>query len=107
LASTIRNEWTVVLLDEISWLGGFDPDFPGHLKAAWDTVFKRHRKLILVLCGSVSAWIADNILENTGFVGRDSWDIILGELSLYHCNQIRRGDLLVSLPRGRVEFRWV
>ncbi len=86
LASAVRDEWTVILLDEISWLGGFDPDFPGYLKTAWDTEFKKHPKLVLVLCGSVSAWITENILNNTGFVGRDSWDILLQELPLHHCN---------------------
>ena len=87
LASAVRNEWTVILLDEVSWLGGFDPDFPGHLKTAWDTMFRKHPKLVLVLCGSVSAWITDNILNNTGFVGRDSWDILLEELPLHDCNR--------------------
>ena len=33
LASTIRGESTVVMLDEISWMGGYDPDFAGHLKS--------------------------------------------------------------------------
>ena len=87
LASAIQNQWTVVLLDEISWLGGYDADFPGHLKTAWDTLLKTHPKLIVVLCGSVSTWITDNILHNTGFAGRDSWDIVLDELPLYHCNR--------------------
>ena len=87
LASTLQNEWTVVLLDEVSWLGGYDPDFPGHLKTAWDNLLKTHPKLIVVLCGSVSAWITDNILHNTGFAGRDSWDIVLDELPLHHCNR--------------------
>lgn len=87
LSSMIRDEWTIVLLDEISWMGGYDPDFAGHLKTAWDRFFKLHPKFILVLCGSVSAWIMDNILENTGFVGRDSWDILLGELPLHDCNR--------------------
>ena len=73
---------TVVLLDEISWMGGYDPDFAGYFKEAWDTYLHRHRDLIVVLCGSVSAWIAENILNSTGFVGRDSFDIELGELSL-------------------------
>ena len=73
---------TVVLLDEISWMGGYDPDFAGYLKEAWDCYLHRHRELILVLCGSVSAWIAQNILNAIGFVGRDSFDIDLNELSL-------------------------
>lgn len=94
LASTIQNEWTVILLDEISWLGGCDPDFPGHLKRAWDGLSRVHPKLIVVLCGSVSAWITDNILHNTGFAGRDSWDIVLDELPLHQCNRFwgKAGD---------------
>ncbi len=73
---------TVVLIDEISWLGGYDPDFAGYLKTAWDKYLHKHAELILVLCGSVSTWIADNILNSTGFVGRDSYDLELKELSL-------------------------
>ena len=73
---------TVVLLDEISWMGGYDPDFAGYLKEAWDEYLHKHSDLIFVLCGSVSAWIMENILNSTGFVGRDSFDIDLNELSL-------------------------
>ena len=73
---------TVVLLDEISWMGGYDPDFAGYFKEAWDEYLHKHANLIFVLCGSVSAWIAENILNSTGFVGRDSFDIELGELPL-------------------------
>lgn len=73
---------TVVLLDEISWMGGYDPDFAGYFKEAWDQYLHKHSNLILILCGSVSSWIAENILDSTGFVGRDSFDIELGELSL-------------------------
>jgi len=76
-----KTERTVVLLDEISWMGGYDPDFPGFFKAAWDKKLKRHDNLVVVLCGSVSAWIADNVLDNTGFVGRDTLDLEVHELS--------------------------
>ena len=79
---------TVVLLDEISWLGGYDPDFAGYLKEAWDRKFRKHSNLILVLCGSVSAWIAENILDSTGFVGRDTLDIELKELPPALCQQM-------------------
>lgn len=73
---------TVVLLDEISWMGGYDKDFPSYLKTAWDKKLKNHPMLVLVLCGSVSAWIADNILNSTGFVGRNSLDLEVQELPL-------------------------
>ena len=76
---------TVVLLDEISWMGGYDADFAGHLKWAWDKLFHRHDRLVVVICGSVSAWIKENILDNTGFAGRFSRDYILPELPLSAC----------------------
>ena len=82
LDAAIGKGRTVVLLDEISWMGRLDPNFPGYIKSAWDLRLKHHRNLILVLCGSVSAWIADNILSNTGFVGRLSRDLVLRELPL-------------------------
>lgn len=90
------GERTVVLLDEISWMGGKDPNFPGKLKNAWDLLFKRHQKLVVVLCGSVSAWIAENVLSGTGFAGRDSLDIVLRELPPSDCVRLwgRRAERL-------------
>lgn len=81
-ASISAKGRTVILLDEISWMSAGDNSFPGELKVAWDNRFKRHEKLILVLCGSVSTWITDNILNNTGFLGRASLNLSPGELSL-------------------------
>jgi len=76
---------TVVLLDEISWMGGYDASFPGVLRTAWETFLHRHDRLVFVVCGSVSAWIKENILGNTGFTGRFSRDYVLPELSLVEC----------------------
>lgn len=76
---------TVILLDEISWMASFDHTFPSVLKSAWDDLFKPHPKLILVLCGSVSFWIKEHILENRAYVGRRSLDIVVPELPLEEC----------------------
>ena len=75
----------VVLLDEISWMGGYDKSFAGTLKIVWDKMLKKRDNLVLVLCGSVSSWIADNILNGTGFAGRDSLDLVVNELPLSVC----------------------
>ncbi|MBQ3810151.1 MAG: ATP-binding protein, partial [Kiritimatiellae bacterium] len=37
-----RKNRTVVLFDEISWMGKYDAAFPGELKYAWDNRFRRH-----------------------------------------------------------------
>ena len=79
------RKWTVVLLDEISWLAHYDDMFADDLKIAWDNVFKKHSKLILVLCGSVSSWICDNIVGNGAYLGRRSLDIVVPELPICEC----------------------
>ena len=75
----------VVLLDEISWMGKYDPLFPAELKYAWDNRFAKHPRLIMVLCGSVSAWIDKKIIKAKGFVGRPSLNLIVPELPLNEC----------------------
>lgn len=78
---TQKGEW-LILLDEISWMADGDPYFPQRIKEAWDTQFKKNPKLILVLCGSVSSWIEDEIVKNQAFEGRISVDLTLEELKL-------------------------
>ncbi len=85
IASLCKEGRTLVVLDEVSWMGGWDADFPGYLKDAWDDDFKRNDNLIFVLCGSVSAWIQRNILDSTGFVGRISLELEVGELPARDC----------------------
>lgn len=90
------KERTLVLLDEISWMGKHNPDFPGLLKNGWDDYLKTHDNLILAVCGSVSAWIRKNLLESATFGGRFSRDLVLRELPLDLCARFwgdRRDDL--------------
>ncbi len=67
-----------------------------------------HRRLVLVLCGSVSAWISANILNNTGFAGRDSSDPVLEELPLHHCNRFsgKAANRISAAEKLRLLFRY-
>jgi uncharacterized protein len=76
----------LIVFDEISWMGGKDPEFLGHLKTAWDMYFSKNPQLVFALCGSISSWIEKNILRNTGFLGRIIIDMVLEELPLKSCN---------------------
>lgn len=82
LGAQMGNEEIIVLLDEISWMGGLDPSFLGSLKTWWDQEGSKKQSLVLILCGSISIWIEKNILCNTGFVGRISLVIHLKPLSI-------------------------
>ncbi len=83
----LLSEKILLLFDEISWMGSKDPTFLGKIKNFWDTQLKNNNKLIFVVCGSASSWIEKNILSSTGFVGRISLTLTLGELSLSDCNE--------------------
>lgn len=86
LSASIRGKAkTIVFLDEISWMGAFDRAFAAYLKNAWDQQFSRRPNLVFVVCGSVSSWIADNILRSKAFVGRVSLALDVGELPLADC----------------------
>lgn len=87
LAQNTKTGRVLVVLDEINWMGTKDPAFLGKLKTAWDLYFKKNPKLIMILSGSLSAWIEYNILSSTGYFGRVELDIFLKELPLKDCNQ--------------------
>lgn len=85
LADQTKHGRIILIFDEINWMGSKDPTFMGSLKTIWDEQFKHNPELILILSGSMSAWIEKNILSSTAFVGRISLNITLQELPLYEC----------------------
>jgi uncharacterized protein len=91
-----KNSKTLILFDEITWMGSKDPTFLGKLKIAWDQYFSKYNNLIIILCGSISHWIEKNILNSTGFFGRISLDIQLDELPLQDCNNFWKSTRNIS-----------
>jgi AAA+ ATPase superfamily predicted ATPase len=97
LAQQITKQKTIILLDEISWMGSRDPNFLGKLKIVWDLFLSKHPHLILILCGSISTWIEKNILSSTGFFGRIALKISLQELSLSESARLlKRAGIIAS-----------
>ena len=88
LARESKAGQVLIVLDEISWIGSKDPDFLGKLKNAWDDQLKKNPNLILVVCGSVSMWIDDNILNSKAFYGRITWTLELKPLPIHDCNRL-------------------
>lgn len=81
----LENVPTVLLFDEISWIGSKDPTFLPKLKAWWDLIHQQYPNLTVILCGSVSIWIEKNIINSTAFFGRISLSIDLEPFSLPEC----------------------
>jgi len=84
----------IVLFDEISWMGNKDSTFIPKLKAWWDNQVAKTwgneegPSITLVLCGSVSTWIEENILKSTALFGRINLTIELEPLSIVESVQL-------------------
>jgi AAA+ ATPase superfamily predicted ATPase len=87
LSERLTDKPTVILFDEMSWMGFKDHTFIPKLKAWWDLTLQRYPNVFLIFCGSVSTWIEENILNSTAFFGRISLHINLEELSLPECSE--------------------
>lgn len=96
LANKTKNGKQLVVLDEVSWMAHGDPLFSSRLKDVWDTQFSQNPNLILIVCGSVSSWIQDNILNHTNFVGRVSLSLNLQELPLEKLNMFWPNSAKIS-----------
>ena len=94
----------LLVFDEINWMGSLDPTFLGKLKSTWDLHFKNNPKLLLILSGSVSTWIDNNILSSTGFLGRTSLELTLDELPLDICNLFweKKANLVSSFEKFKI-----
>ena len=102
LSKEIRDdERTVVLLDEVSWMAQFDGNFASVLKIAWDNFLKRHDRLVFVVCGSVSMWIRENLIDNKAFFGRRSLDVVVPELPVRECVKFW-GEKASQVPEGEI-----
>jgi AAA+ ATPase superfamily predicted ATPase len=104
LSQYIGDKKCLLFLDEISWMGAFDPTFTALLKVAWDTEFKKNPGLVLVLCGSVSSWINDNILKSKDFFGRISLEIPLRDLSIPESNEFWGKKKTTVSAREKLRF---
>lgn len=85
LTMQLTDEPTVILFDEMSWMGAKDHTFIPKLKVWWDLTLQKFPKLYLIFCGSVSTWLEENVLKSTAFFGRVSLQIDLEDLSLPEC----------------------
>lgn len=88
LSRHLQAKPTVILFDEISWMGSKDPTFVAKLKVWWDLVLQNYPFVTLILCGSISTWIDKNIINSTAFFGRVSLYLELTELSIPQCREL-------------------
>ncbi len=81
----------VVFLDELPWMDSNKSDFKAALDYFWNTYGSTENDLLLIICGSATSWIINNILKDTGgFYNRTTNQIHLMPFSLKECKELTR-----------------
>ena len=67
LLEGIHSRRKVVLIDELPWLAGpQSTEMIAELGYFWNSWADRQRNIILVVCGSATSWMLDNVIRDYG-----------------------------------------
>jgi AAA+ ATPase superfamily predicted ATPase len=61
-----HGEKLVIFIDELPWLSTQKSDFVAALEYFWNGFASARPELLLVVCGSATSWIIENIIKNHG-----------------------------------------
>lgn len=80
----------VVFIDEISWLDTPKSNFISALEHFWNSwaTLRKEKDIVLIVCGSATYWIINNIVNNHGGLhNRLTSQIFLKPFNLYECEK--------------------
>jgi AAA+ ATPase superfamily predicted ATPase len=109
-----RKGKKVIFIDELPWLATQKSGFLSALDYFWNTFVSTRPDLILVICGSATSWIIDNVINDRGGlhnrVTRQLWiePFSLGECEMYYrskgieLNRVQIAELYMIL--GGIPF---
>jgi len=102
IENSSQSDKKVIFLDEISWMGMSNSGFVSALDHFWNRWISSRDDVLLIICGSATSWIIDNIVNNTGGLHNRLTDqILLEPFSLYECEEFLK-DKGISLPRYQI-----
>ena len=91
LESKGNGERQVVFLDEIPWLDTPKSGFLTAFEGFWNTWGCNRNNLMVVVCGSATSWISDNLINNYGgLYNRVTCEIKLEPFVLRECEEFNR-----------------
>ena len=83
----VRTKRRVIFLDELPWLAGpQSSEMIAELGYFWNSWADRQRNIVLVVCGSATSWMLDNVIRDYGgLYGRLTGTIRLLPFTLREC----------------------
>ena len=81
----------VIFLDELPWMDTVRSDFKSALEYFWNSFASTQKDLLLIVCGSATSWIINNLLgDRGGFYNRITRQIHLFPFTLKECEDLYR-----------------
>jgi len=97
-----KKDKKVIFLDEIPWMNTPKSGFLAALDHFWNRYASMRKDVLLIICGSASSWIIDNIVNNTGGLhNRLTGEIHLQPFTLLECEEyfLAKG---IDVPRYQI-----
>lgn len=94
LLSGKKNRRKVVFIDELPWLAGpQSSELISELGYFWNSWADSQRNIVLIVCGSATSWMLDNVIRDYGGLhGRLTEKIKLLPFTLAECEQFYRRE---------------
>lgn len=89
LLQGIKSRRKVIFIDELPWLAGpQSAEMIAELGYFWNSWADRQRNIVLVVCGSATSWMLDNVIHDYGGLhGRLTETIKLAPFTLAECEK--------------------
>ncbi|SDB56667.1 ATP-binding protein [Butyrivibrio sp. INlla16] len=83
-----KSQRVLVFIDEIQWLDTPRANFITGFEAFWNGWACHRKNVMVIVCGSSSSWILDNMINNHGgLYGRVTYERKLRPFSLHECEK--------------------
>ncbi len=81
-----KGQRMIVFLDELPWMDTQKSGFITAFEGFWNTWACYHNNLMVIVCGSATSWITDELINNHGgLYGRVTCEIKLSPFTLKEC----------------------
>ena len=94
----------IVFLDELPWMDTAKSDFKSALDYFWNSWGSTQKDLMLIVCGSATSWIINNLLtDKGGFYNRITRRIYLAPFSLKECSDLLEQNSVIMSKKQIIE----
>lgn len=105
LKDVIRNSKSrkkVVFIDEMPWMDTQHSGFVSALEHFWNGWVSGRKDVLLIVCGSATSWIINNVIKNHGGLhNRVTAKIHIKPFSLHECEEYAK-DKGLAMPRRQI-----